>query len=135
MPASENQLGKLVAVHSLAAEHVQRAVFIAVLSFIFFLAMMIVFYIRQNVLYFLLASAFLVVYLVTLFSWLVQRRSVVKIFQGGISFKKNTLAWDEINGIDVYGIVALKNQKQIVLPKMLNDLDGVFRAIRSNIGT
>ena len=133
MPASENQLGKLVAVHALAAEHVQRAVFIAVLSFIFFLAMMIVFYIRQNVLYFLLASAFLVVYLVTLFSWLVQRRSVVKIFQGGISFKKNTLAWDEISGIDDNGIVALKNQKQIVLPKMLNDLDGVFRAIRSNI--
>ena len=135
MPASENQLGKLVAVHALAAEHVQRAVFIAVLSFIFFLAMMIVFYIRQNVLYFLLASAFLVVYLVTLFSWLVQRRSLVKIFQGGISFKKHTLAWDEISGIDDNGIVALKNQKQIVLPKMLNDLDGVFRAIRSNIGT
>ena len=135
MPASENQLGKLVTVHALAAEHVQRAVFIALLSFIFFLAMMIVFYIRQNVLYFLLASAFLVVYLVTLFSWLVQRRSVVKIFQGGISFKKNTLAWDEISGIDDNGIVALKNQKQIVLPKMLNDLDGVFRAIRSNIGT
>src|SRR5437773_12397915 len=41
---------------------VQRAVFIAVLSFLFFLAMMIVFYIRQSMLYFLLATAFLIVY-------------------------------------------------------------------------
>ena len=47
---------------------IQRAVFIAVLSFLFFLAMMVAFYIRQSVLYFLLATAFLIVYIVTMMS-------------------------------------------------------------------
>lgn len=54
--------------------HVQRAVFIAVLSFMFFLAMMFAFYIRQSVLYFLLATAFLIVYIVTMISFVRMRR-------------------------------------------------------------
>ncbi|MEO6654613.1 MAG: hypothetical protein ABIO36_00875 [Pyrinomonadaceae bacterium] len=47
----------------------QRAVFIAVLSFLFFLAMMLVFYIRQSPFYFLLATAFLIIYLITMISF------------------------------------------------------------------
>ena len=54
---------------------VQRAVFIAVLSFLFFLAMMIVFYVRQSMLYFLLATAFLIVYIITMISFVRLRRS------------------------------------------------------------
>lgn len=53
----------------------QRAVFIAVLSFLFFLAMMFVYYIRQSALYFLLATAFLFVYIVTMISFVRLRRS------------------------------------------------------------
>lgn len=52
----------------------QRAVFIAVLSFFFFMAMMLAFYVRQSILYFLLASAFLVVYIVTMVSFVKMRR-------------------------------------------------------------
>lgn len=52
----------------------QRAVFIAVLSFLFFLAMMIAFYIRQSMLYFLLASAFLIVYIFTMIAFLRLRK-------------------------------------------------------------
>lgn len=55
--------------------HLQRAVFIAVLSFLFFLAMMFAYYIRQSALYFLLATAFLIVYLVTMISFVRLRRS------------------------------------------------------------
>ena len=54
--------------------HIQRAVFIAVLSFLFFLAMMFAFYIRQSMLYFLLASGFLIVYIVTMISFVRLRR-------------------------------------------------------------
>ncbi len=54
--------------------HFQRAVFIAVLSFMFFLAMMFAFYIRQSMLYFLLATAFLILYIVTMVSILRLRR-------------------------------------------------------------
>lgn len=53
----------------------QRAVFIAVLSFLFFLAMMFAYYIRQSALYFLLATAFLFVYIVTMISFVKLRRS------------------------------------------------------------
>ena len=133
MPEPEKQLGKLVAVHVLAPEHIQRAVFIAVLSFVFFLAMMVTFYLRENLLYFLLASAFLVVYVITLLSWIVQRRNVVKVHERGIAFKKSSAAWDEISSADDHGAVTLINQKQIILPRGLADLDGVIRIIRSNI--
>ena len=47
----------------------QRAVFVALLSFMFFLAMMLMFYLRQSMLYFLLASGFLVLYIVTMISF------------------------------------------------------------------
>jgi hypothetical protein len=52
----------------------QRAAFIAVLSFLFFLAMMFTYYVRQSLLYFLLATAFLVVYVITMISLFRLRR-------------------------------------------------------------
>lgn len=55
---------------------VQRAVFIAVLSFLFFLAMMFAYYVRQSLLYFLLATAFLIVYFVTMISFVRLRRNL-----------------------------------------------------------
>ena len=58
----------------MSAAKVQRAAFIAVLSFLFFLAMMFAFYIRQSMLYFLLATGFLIVYLVTMVSFVRLRR-------------------------------------------------------------
>ncbi|MBV9216385.1 MAG: hypothetical protein JO053_09425 [Acidobacteria bacterium] len=56
------------------AAKLQRAVFIAALSFLFFLAMMLAFYIRQSMLYFLLATAFLIIYIVTMISLLKLRK-------------------------------------------------------------
>ena len=53
---------------------IQRAVFIAVLSFLFFLAMMFAFYLRQSMLYFLLATAFLIVYIATMISFVKLRK-------------------------------------------------------------
>ena len=56
----------------------QRAAFMAVLSFMFFVAMMFAFYIRQSALYFLLATAFLIVYLLTMISFVRLRRGISK---------------------------------------------------------
>jgi len=58
----------------MAPAQLQRAVFIAVLSFLFFLAMMFAYYIRQSAVYFLLATAFLIIYLLTMFSFVRMRR-------------------------------------------------------------
>lgn len=136
MAESNKPLGKLVAIHALAPEHIQRAVFIAVLSFVFFLAMMVVFYIRENVLYFLLASAFLVIYIVTLFSWIVQRRSVVKIYENGLNYKKRTALWNEIESVndnrDV-GEVVVRDEKPILLPKTLSQFDSLIETVRRRV--
>jgi len=51
-----------------SAVQLQRASFVAVLSFLFFLAMMFAYYTRQSALYFLLATAFLIVYIITMVS-------------------------------------------------------------------
>ncbi len=136
MPETNKSLGKLVAVYALAPEHIQRAVFIAVLSFAFFLAMMTVFYIRQNILYFLLASAFLAIYIVTLLSWIVQRRSVVRVYENGLNYKKRTALWSEIESVndsrDV-GEVIVRDEKPIILPKTLSDFDCLLTSLRQRI--
>jgi len=54
----------------MSPSHLQLAVFIAVLSFLFFLAMMFAYYIRQSAVYFLLATAFLIIYLITMISFI-----------------------------------------------------------------
>ena len=74
MANSDQNLGRIVNVFGVQAAYLQRAVFVVILSFVFFLGMMFAFYYLQNFVYFLLASAFLLVYIVTLSSWLMQRR-------------------------------------------------------------
>ncbi|MFN0276973.1 MAG: hypothetical protein ACKVRN_00060 [Pyrinomonadaceae bacterium] len=64
--------------HAITSGQLQRAVFIAVLSFLFFLAMMFAYYIRQSGLYFLLATAFLIIYIVTMISFIRLRRKMEK---------------------------------------------------------
>ncbi len=130
MPELNRNLGKLVAVYELAPEHIQRAAFITALSFLFFLAMMFVFYIRQNILYFLLASAFLVVYLVTLFSWVKQRRSVVKVHENGLNYKGRSVLWSEIESVDDSGEINLCNEKSIVIPKTIHGFANLIDSVR-----
>jgi len=65
-------------IEPVSAAKLQRAVFIAVLSFLFFLAMMVAYYIRQSPLYFLLATAFLIIYLAMMISFVRLRRSIAR---------------------------------------------------------
>ena len=53
---------------------VQRAAFLAMLSFLFFLGMMLAYYLRGSIVYFLLATAFLIVYIITMISFVRLRR-------------------------------------------------------------
>jgi len=78
MSTNNADIGRLISVHPIAPIYVQRAVFIAVLSFLFFAAMMLAFYVRQSFGYFLLATGFLFVYLVTMSSWFTMRKKVVE---------------------------------------------------------
>ncbi len=59
---------------TMSPAHIQRVAFIAILSFLFFLGMMFVYYLRGSLLYFLLATAFLVVYVITMISFVKLRK-------------------------------------------------------------
>lgn len=133
MPQPATNLGKLVSVHVISPAHMQRAVFIVVLSFVFFLATMFVYYIRQNVLYFLLASAFLFLYLFTLFSWVMQRRNQLQIFENGLKYKKQTARWDEIVEVSNNGLIKLHDGKPIAVPNGLTGFNELLAIIRSKL--
>lgn len=97
----ELQLGKLESVHGISPVFMQRAAVVAVLSFMFFIAMLVAFAVRQNLGYFLLATAFLLVQLLTLFGWLMQRRTEFKVYENGFSYKKQICRWDEIDSLAI----------------------------------
>lgn len=134
MTQTKKNLGKLVAVHPVSPAHMQRAVFIAVLAFLFFLAMMFAFYLRQNILYFLLSTAFLIVYLLTMFSLVVQRRSLLEIFEGGIKYKKRSAAWNEIVDVLDDGVIVMADQKPLVVSSAINNFPAALNYIRAKIG-
>lgn len=96
MSEPTKNFGKLVSMHGTSAMFLQRAAIVAFLAFVFFLAMLIGFYLLQTVIYFVLSTAFLVVYLFTLIGWLMQKRNVVSIFEDGINYKKFAARWGEI---------------------------------------
>ncbi|MEO7659234.1 MAG: hypothetical protein ABIV48_06435 [Pyrinomonadaceae bacterium] len=133
MATPDKVLGKLVTDYGIAPAYLQRAVFVAVLAFLFFIAMMFAFYIRQGVGYFMLASAFLVLYLLTLFSWFMQRKTIVKIYENGISYKYRSARWNEIESVDD-GILNIRDEKPITIPRTINDQAGLFDLIRSKVG-
>lgn len=131
MAETPENLGQLVAVHAIAPAYLQRAVFVVVLSFLFFLAMMFAYYIRQSTVYFLLASGFLVIYLITMFSFVMQRRSHVEVFENGFKYKKNRVLWSDVIEVVDVGEAVLKTGKRVMLPKTLSDLEGLLRHIRA----
>ena len=134
MPEADKNLGKLVSVHGISPAFLQRAVFVAVLAFLFFLAMMFAYYILQSIGYFLLATAFLLIYLVTLFSWAMQRRNQLRIFENGFSYKKRSVSWEEIVGVSPDGEIYTRGSDKILLPKAIQDFGIVVKQIRDRSG-
>lgn len=131
MSETPSSLGKLISAHPIAPVYLQRAAFIAVLAFMFFLGMMFAFYARQSIGYFLLATAFLLLYLVTMFSLVMQKKSVVRIFENGITFKRFESRWDEIEtvtstpGKNPQIEIRKHGGDTVVLPSTINGLDQI----------
>lgn len=97
---SKLELGKLVGVYGISPSFLQRAVIIAVLSFMFFLMTMVMFSVFRNFLYFFLSTAFLIVYLLTMFGWLMMRKYVLKIYEDGLTYRKFAARWSEIEAVE-----------------------------------
>ena len=137
MNDTKTDLGRLISVHPVAPIYVQRAVFIALLSLIFFFGMMLAYYIRQSALYFLLATAFLVVYLFTMFSWFSLRKSIVQVFENGLEYRSRRLRWSDIAVVESETklIVKPRSGAAINLPMTLADRDRLVRLIRSHLSS
>lgn len=131
MSQKETDLGRLIAVYGIAPIYVQRAVFIAVLSFLFFLAMIFAFYILQSALYFLLSTAFLIVYLLTMFSFLMQRKKSFELFENGFKFRRDSVLWGEIDAVSTTGEISLSSGKTISIPQTISDFDGLILRIEA----
>ena len=135
MTETPKTLGKLIAVHPIAPALVQRAVFIAALAFMFFLAMMFTFYLRQNILYFLLASAFLVLYLIMMFALLMQRRSTVDVCENGFRTKKQSIWWTDVASVSDEGVIELTSGKNTSIARSVAAFDELLVTVRKNTGT
>jgi hypothetical protein len=134
---SEMQLGKLESTHEISPVFLQRAVIVAALSFVFFMAMLFGFYMRQNIGYFLLSTAFLMVYILTMFGWLMMRKNTLKVYENGIVYKKFTARWSEIKSIGAtdkksFEITKINGEK-VVLSEAIQDIESVIRRINSEI--
>ena len=136
-------LGRAVSKHPTAAVYVQRAAIVAIISFVFFLLMLVGFSVRKHFGYFLLASAFLVVYLFTMFGWWVQKRSVLTIYENGLSYKKFRNSWRDITAAeesaDAKGAITIKltdnKRRSVTSPPTLDRSARVVQQVRSNVRT
>lgn len=137
---SEIQLGKLESVHPTSPVYLQRAAILAILSFVFFLAMITAFTVWQNFMYFWMATAFLIVELFTLFGWFTQRKNEVKIHENGFKYKKQEWLWSEIKSISVTGAspklkaeVLNSAGEKITLTEMIARVDLIIKRINAEI--
>lgn len=136
MPDHPRSLGKLISVHGTSPAFLQRAAIVAILSFVFFLLMLLTFYLRQQIGYFILSSAFLVVYLFTMIGWWMQKRNVVNLHENGISHRKFTMTWDEIESFsrtDQGVKLTSKKGSETVLPNSIVNVEQIVLFISSKI--
>jgi hypothetical protein len=134
---SELPLGKLESTHEISPVFLQRAVIVAALSFVFFMAMLFGFYMRQNIGYFLLSTAFLMVYILTMFGWLMMRKNSLKVYENGIVYKKFTARWDEIESIGAtdkksFEITKINGEK-VILSEAIQNIESVIKRINAEI--
>ncbi len=127
MPSTENGFGKLVATHGTAPAFIQRAAIIAILSFLFFLAMLVAFLARQQFGYLVLAAAFLVLNIFTLIGFILQRQKAVSIFDNGLRYRKAAAKWPDVVSVDDVenGLSIVKTDGSVI--KIPRSIDGLGR--------
>ena len=137
MPPEPVDLGKLISKHPTAPAYVQRAAIVALLSFVFFLAMLFVFLVRQQAGYLILAAAFLVVNIFTLIGFLMQRRNVVRVFENGISYGKSKIEWKSVKAVqsgEKNGIkVVAEDGTAVSIPKTITGFGSLAMHIRAKV--
>ncbi len=138
MPPDPSNLGKLISKHPTAPAFIQRAAIVALLSFLFFLAMLIAFLARQHFGYLILAAAFLVVNIFTMIGFVMQRRNIVKVFENGLSYGKTKIEWISISSISNDekrgAVIEADDGTGIIIPRSIADFDNLVSYIHTQSG-
>lgn len=100
MLSTQDHMGRLVAVYRISAPTLQRAFFVLTLAILFFIATAIAFLLAQRPLFLLLAFGFMVVSVVSSFSFVSLQRTAVNVYEGGLEFRKFIFSWDEIQSVE-----------------------------------
>jgi len=133
----ETDLGPIVTEHRIAADQVQKVAIVAPLSFIFFLAMLVAFYLRNSLGYFILSSGFLVVYLFTMFGFFSMKKKVFRFHHHGISFKKIRLPFELISKVHLdsrVGLVIDSSEGRLIVPQSISGLAQIATELDRRIG-
>lgn len=133
----EKDLGKLIGVYLPSAASLQKVTIVAVIAFLFFLATLGVFYVRQQIGFFILSTAFLILYLLAMVGIILQRRGNVKVYENGITYRKFSAAWNEIsrvradrkNGISI----STKNGETASVPPSIANRAALVLTIRKHL--
>ena len=134
MPKQTVSLGKLNGSYGVAPAYLQRAAIVAALSFLFFMAMLFAFYLRRHFGYFLLSTAFLIVYIFTMIGWWLQRRNVVRLHSRGIAYRNWAAEYDKITAVErtPAGLVLTNSEgKTTTIGNSINGLDGIEAIVRA----
>ena len=97
--SNRTDLGPLISIHGISPVFLQRAVIVAILSFLFFIITLLFFYIQQELMFFVMSTAFLVIYILTMIGWVMQKRNLVTIHENGVAYRKFAATWDEIKSV------------------------------------
>jgi hypothetical protein len=139
VPKTPINLGKLVAVHATAPAYIQRAAIVALLSFLFFVGMLVAFAARRHFMYLLLAAAFFVVNIFTLIGFLMQRRNVVRVYERGLSYGRTRIEWNSITTFQIADSGELEIETadgpKSSIPKSIDRVDLLAQSIRRNTTT
>ncbi len=141
MPEPSKNLGKLINTYGTSPVYLQRAAIVAALSFVFFLAMLIAFYIRRHIGYFALSTAFLIVYVLTFVGWVLQRRNVVRVFENGIRYKTFSGTWEDVGSAAVvedgstrkYIKLQISKHETVMIPSSIQGFDRIVSTVQANV--
>jgi hypothetical protein len=98
--------------------------------------MLVAFYFRQQIGYFVLSTGFLVVYIFTLIGWVMQKRNVVAVHENGLRYKRFQALWDEIESIkaNADGLLLTKDKRdKTLIPFSVSGYEAVVRATKQGV--
>ena len=131
------ELGRLISTHGISSIYLQRAAIVAVLSFVFFLIGLLFFYIQQSIMYFILSTAFLVVYIFTMVSWALQKKNAVSLYEHGITYRKFGSTWDDLksvtSSVDSGITLTRSNGESATIGRTVANVDKIAVAIREHL--